>query len=252
MTGLSAVIITFNEEKNIGNCIDAIKEVADEIIVVDSWSTDSTPAICAQKGVRFFQTDWKGYAETKNYANSLATFPLTLSIDADEILTKDLKASILLVKQNPLHDYYQLNRRTNYCGHWMMHLWYPDAKIRLFFKDKAFWSGSYVHEELKIEPHHTIGHLEGDLLHYTCNTISQHLVTTHKYSTLKATQAYSEGKHSSLYKIIFGPFNKFISEYILKKGFLDGYYGFIACVISGLGTFIQYVKLRELNKNKPL
>jgi len=251
MTGLSAVIITLNEEKNIGDCIDAIMDVADEIIVVDSWSTDSTPAICAQKGVRFSQTDWKGYAETKNYANSLANFPLILSIDADEILTKDLKASILLVKQNPLFDYYQLKRRTNYCGHWMMHLWYPDAKIRLFFKDKAIWSGSFVHEELKIESHHTVGHLEGDLLHYTCSTISQHLVTTHKYATLKASQAYSEGKHSSLYKIIFGPISKFMSEYFLKKGILDGYYGFIACVISGIGTFIQYIKLNELNNNKP-
>src|SRR5450759_1040255 len=107
MTGISAVIITLNEEKNIGDCIDALKDVADEIIVVDSWSTDNTPVICAQKGVRFFQTDWKGYAETKNYANSLAAYPLILSIDADEVLSQDLKASILLAKQHPLYDCYK-------------------------------------------------------------------------------------------------------------------------------------------------
>ena len=99
MTGISAVIITLNEEKNIGDCIDALKEVADEIIVVDSWSKDNTPEICAQKGVRFYQTDWKGYAETKNYANSLAVFPLILSIDADEVLSPELKASILTGKR---------------------------------------------------------------------------------------------------------------------------------------------------------
>ena len=250
MTGISAVIITINEEKNISDCIDSVKEVADEIIVVDSWSSDNTPAICAQKGVRFFRTDWKGYAETKNYANSLAAFPLILSIDADEILTKDLKASILSVKQNPLSDCYKLNRRTNYCGHWMVHLWYPDSKIRLFFKDKAHWGGSSVHEELKIESPNSVGFLKGDLYHYTFRTISEHLETTHKYSTLKAIDANSEGKHASLFKIIFGFMSKFFSEYLFKKGFLDGYYGFIACGISAFGTFVQYVKLRELNKNK--
>lgn len=252
MTGISAVIITLNEEKNIGDCIDSLKEVADEIIVVDSWSKDNTPVICAQKGVRFFQTDWKGYAETKNYANSLAVFPLILSIDADEVLSQDLKASILLAKQNPLYDCYKLNRRTNYCGHWMMHLWYPDAKTRLFFKDKALWVGPSVHEELKMKSDSTVGLLNGDLLHYTCRTISQHMATTHKYTSLKAIQANSEGKHAPLYKIIFGPMSKFISEYFFKKGFLDGYYGLIACGISAFGTFIQYVKLHELNNNKPL
>jgi len=166
-------------------------------------------------------------------------------------LTKDLKASILLVKQNPKYDCYLLNRRTNYCGHWMMHLWYPDAKIRLFFKDKAVWVGSSVHEELKMDSKHTVGFLKGDLLHYTSRTISQHLATIHKYTTLKAVQANAEGKHAPLYKIIFGSMSKFLNEYLYKKGFMDGYYGFIACGISAFGTFIQYIKLRELNKNKP-
>ena len=208
--------------------------------------------ICAQKGVRFYEADWHGYAETKNYANSLAGYPLILSIDADEVISPDLKASILQVKQHTQFDCYSLNRRTNYCGHWMMHLWYPDAKIRLFYKDKAVWSGSSVHEVLKLKSNSSIGHLKGDLLHFTCRTISQHIATTHKYSSLKAIQANSEGKHAHLYKIIFGPASKFISEYFFKKGFLDGYYGLIACGISAFGAFIQDVKLHELNHNKPL
>jgi len=252
MTGISAVIITLNEEKNIGDCIDALKEVADEIIVVDSWSTDNTSVICAQKGVRFFQTDWKGYAETKNYANSLAAYPLILSIDADEVLSPELKASILQVKETPQFDCYKLNRLTNYCGHWMKHLWYPDAKIRLFYKDKAVWNGPSVHEELKMESNSTIGYLKGDLFHYTCRTISQHMSTTHKYANLKAIQANKDGEKATILKTIFAPLPKFFSEYFLKKGFLDGYYGFVACVLSGFGTFIQYVKLHELNHNKSM
>jgi len=251
MTGITAVIITLNEEKNIGNCIDSLKEVADEIIVVDSWSTDKTPEICAEKGVRFFQIDWRGYADTKNYANSLAGYPFILSIDADEILSKELIDSILEVKKNPVFDCYQLKRRTNYCGHWFNHLWYPDAKIRLFHKDYAEWSHTPVHEVLNMKPHSTIGNLKGDMFHYTCRTITQHISTTHRYSSLKAIQANEEGKHVTLTKIIFGPVSKFISEYIFKKGFLDGYYGFVACSISAFGSFMYSIKLHELNHNKP-
>jgi glycosyltransferase involved in cell wall biosynthesis len=252
MTGISAVIITLNEEKNIGDCIDSLKDVADEIIVVDSWSKDKTPEICAQKGVRFYESDWHGYAETKNYANSFAVYPLILSIDADEVLSPELKASILQTKENPQFDCYKLNRLTNYCGHWMKYLWYPDAKIRLFYKDKAVWSGHSVHEVLKMEPHCTMGHLKGDLFHYSFRTYSQHMATTHKYANLKAIEAYNEGKKATLFNTLFAPLPKFLSEYFLKRGFLDGYYGLIACILSGFGTFIQYVKLHELNHNKPI
>ncbi|MDP4290606.1 MAG: glycosyltransferase family 2 protein [Bacteroidota bacterium] len=252
MTGISAVIITLNEEQNIGDCIDSLMDVADEIIVVDSWSSDHTPAICKEKGVRFYQYTWEGYGGTKNYANSLATFPLILSVDADEVVSKELKESIILVKSNPQHDFYKLNRRTNYCGHWMMHLWYPDAKIRLFFKDKAAWDDATVHEELRVSPGGKVGYLKGDLYHYTCRSITQHMRTVHKYTSLKAIQANSVGKKASLVKIIVGPISKFFSEYLLKKGFLDGYYGFIACCISAIGSFIQYVKLHELNNGKPI
>ena len=132
-----------------------------------------------------------------------------------------------------------------------MHLWYPDSKNRLFFKDKALWGGSSVHEELIMESPYSVGLLKGDLLHYTFRTISEHLATTYKYATLKAIQANSEGKHASIFKIIFGFISKFFSEYLFKKGFMDGYYGFIACGISAFGTFVQQVELRELNKNKP-
>jgi glycosyltransferase involved in cell wall biosynthesis len=252
MTSLSAVIITLNEEKNIANCINSLRTIADEIIVVDSWSSDNTPLICTQKGVRFFQTDWQGYAATKNYANSLAQFPLILSIDADEVLSNELKESILSVKMNPQFDGYKINIRTNYCGHWLLHLRNKNTKIRLFFKGKANWIGPTVNEELKMKIDCTVGHLNGDLLHFACRTVRQHLANTHKYTTLKAIQAQAEGKEAHVYKVILGPFKKFIVEYLFKKGILDGYYGFIACCVMAFGYFVQYVKLHELNNNHPL
>ena len=252
MTAISAIIITLNEEKNINECINSLIGVADEIIVIDIWSKNNTPSFYADKRVRYVQTEWKGYAATKNYAKSLARFPLILSIDAPEVLSPTLKASILDVKQNPTHDCYKMNSRTNYCGHWMVHLWSNDEKYRLFFKNKASWSGTSDIEELNLESDCTIGHLNGDLLHYSCRSMKQHMDTTQKFSSIQAIQANSAGIHISYPDIIFGPFAKFLREYLIKRGFLDGYYGFLACAISSFGVFVQNVKLHELNNNKPL
>ncbi len=249
MTNISAVIITFNEEKNISRCIDSLKSIVDEIIVVDSQSTDNTSLICREKGVRFYETTWMGYSGTKNYADSLAIYPYILSIDADEVLSETLQQSILAMKENPSFDVYHLNRMTNYCGHWLKHLWYPDRKIRLFLKEKAEWNGAPVHEELQLRPNSTVGHLNGDLYHYSFPTIEDHMRTSYRYSAIKAQCAHEEGKKIHLLKVLFGPISKFINEYLFKKGFLDGYYGFIACCFSAIAAFVNYSKLRELNRN---
>jgi glycosyltransferase involved in cell wall biosynthesis len=249
MIKISAVIITFNEEENIGRCIDSLKGIADEIIVVDSQSTDHTSSICKEKGVRFFETEWMGYSATKNYANSLAIYPYILSIDADEVLSETLQQSILTVKENPSFDAYHVNRMTNYCGQWLKHLWYPDKKIRLFLKEKAEWSGAAVHEELILTAKSKTGHLKGDLLHYSFPTIEKHFATSRKYSILKAEQLHEKGKKVYVMKILFAPISKFISEYLFKKGFMDGYYGFVACSISAIAAFMKYIRLHELNGN---
>ena len=146
---ISAVIITFNEERNVGRAIESVMEVADEIIVLDSFSTDRTEQICAQYGVKFIQKEWQGYACSKNYANNLATYKWILSLDADEELDAEMTADILKYKQEGFHGAYVLNRLTNYCGTWIRHSsWYPDKKVRIFDKSIAKWVGAFVHEEL--------------------------------------------------------------------------------------------------------
>ncbi|MBP6695884.1 MAG: glycosyltransferase family 2 protein, partial [Saprospiraceae bacterium] len=142
MESLSVVIITLNEEKNIGRCLDSVKDIADEIIVIDSFSTDQTQKICDSYGATFIQKEWLGYVETKNFAIQQSSFNLILSLDADESLTDKLKNSVKLVKDNRNEDGYILNRLTNYCGQWIYHSgWYPDKKLRLFDKTKGGWHG---------------------------------------------------------------------------------------------------------------
>ncbi|RLD77314.1 MAG: glycosyltransferase family 2 protein, partial [Bacteroidetes bacterium] len=149
MPKLSAVIITQNEEQNIGRCIDSLKGVADDIVVVDSGSTDNTEAICKEKGARFFYNKWEGYIEQKNFANDLAEHKYILSVDADEALSGQLRDSILEAKESLKADGYEMNRLTNYCGTWIRHGgWYPDRKLRLFHRDKFEWGGEKIHEAM--------------------------------------------------------------------------------------------------------
>lgn len=250
MTGLSAVIITKNEERNIGRCIRSLKDVADDIVVVDSGSTDRTEDICKKENVRFHFHEWEGYKEQKNFANSLAKHPLILSIDADEALSDELRASILEVKENPQADGYEVNRLTNYCGKWIHNSgWYPDRKLRLFNRDKFEWGGEKIHETvIPLQEHNIISRLHGDLLHYSYYTISEHISQANHFTDLTAELAVEKGKQSGLIKILFSPVFKFIRDYFFKLGFLDGYYGYIICRISSQATFLKYSKIRQIRK----
>ena len=252
MPKLSAVIITLNEERNIGRCIDSVAGVADDILVVDSGSTDRTESICKEKGVRFYFHAWEGYLEQKNYANSLAEFPHILSIDADEALSDPLRESILSVKENMQADSYAMNRLTNYCGKWIRHCgWYPDTKVRLFHRDKFAWGGERIHEVLyKKDPEATTGHLRGNLLHYSYYSISQHIAQANHFTDLTALTAVEKGKKAGMFKILFSPAFKFFRDYVLKMGFLDGYYGYIVCRISAQATFMKYSKIRQIRREK--
>ena len=148
---LTAVIITKNEEFNISRCLQSLKDVADEIVVVDSFSTDSTEEICKSFNVRFVQQEWLGYSEQKNFANSLASNDWIFSIDADEVLSDELKKSILELKNKNISDdnVFSMNRLTNYCGHWIRHCgWYPDRKIRIWNRKVGKWQGE-IHETIE-------------------------------------------------------------------------------------------------------
>lgn len=252
MPKLSAVIITLNEEKNISRCIDSLKGVADEIIVVDSGSDDGTENICLEKGIKFFFHEWQGYIEQKNHANSLAEHPYILSIDADEALSDELKESILKIKNNMEADGYDMNRLTNYCGRWIRHGgWYPDRKLRLFHRDKFEWGGERIHEHMIRKQDKTkIQHLKGDLLHYSYYSISEHITQANHFTNMTAKLAVEKGKNASMLKIFFSPMVKFMKDYFIKLGFLDGYYGYIVCRISAQATFMKYSKIRQLKMKK--
>lgn len=250
MAKLSVVIITLNEEKNIERCLRSVEGLSDDIVVIDSGSTDLTPSICKSFGVRFYTTEWIGYAETKNYANSLAIHPLILSLDADEALSDRLRQSILEVLGNQKAQAYSMNRLTNYCGHWVRHCgWYPDKKVRLFNNDAGYWSGSLIHETIKLTNGFEVQHLEGDILHYSYHTIADHVAQANKFTDLTAEKAFNEGRNATLLHVIFSPAIKFLRDFILKAGFMDGYYGFVICRISSFATFLKYTKLRRLNIN---
>ena len=165
MIKLSSVIITLNEERNIGRCLDSLKGIADEIIVVDSGSTDRTEEICRSLGVKFIHHPFEGYTEQKNFAVGHCTFDYVLSLDADEALSEELKKSISAIKSKWNKDGYSFNRFTNYCGKWIKHCgWYPDRKLRLFKKNKGSWLGNKLHERFVLNDSGNSEFSKGDIL----------------------------------------------------------------------------------------
>ncbi|MCB9231286.1 MAG: glycosyltransferase family 2 protein [Bacteroidia bacterium] len=221
MQGISAVIITKNEEKNIGRCLSSLKDIADEVIIIDSFSEDQTAEICRNFGVKFLTREWKGYAEAKNYGNSLARFSHILWIDADESLSGELRTILLLEKEH-LEGGYAFNRLNNYCGRWIRHgNWYPDVRLRVFPKEKAVWKGDYVHEYLESAPGLAVKTLRGDLEHHSYYTVQEHWERADKYARLGAQQlAASDKKMLWLYAIL-SPLARWLRGYLLRGGFLD-------------------------------
>ncbi len=248
---LSAVIITYNEESNIGRCLQSLVGIADEIIIVDSASTDNTCSIAEQYGATIIQHPFAGFAAQKNLAAQAATNNWVLSLDADEVLSEELKSAILQVKSNAACDAYFLKRSTNFCGTFIRHgSWYPDKQCRLWDKTKGDWQGT-IHEKWRLfEPYKKYGTLNGDLLHYSFNSISDYLNMTERYTTLSAQEALQKGKNVSLLKLILGPKFKFIQDYIIRLGFLDGYAGYVAYRLAANMAFVKYSKIRAAFKNK--
>jgi len=238
---VSAVIITHNEERNIARCLASLRGVADEVVVVDSHSTDATQRICEEMGARCIQRTWDGYSPQRNFAVDAATHDWVLAIDADEELSDALRNSILKAKAEGGHLNFMFNRKTNYCGQWIHHSgWYPDTKFRLFDRRECRWEG-LVHETLT-QPEGGMRHLKGDLLHYSYATISEHIQRMDRYSTLSALELRDRGVAPSLVRIIFSPSLKFFRFYFVQLGILDGVAGIVISSVSAYGTFLKYVK----------
>lgn len=245
MKKISAVIITYNEEKNIERCLKRLQGIADEIIVVDSFSQDRTIEICKAYNAKVYQNPFAGYSEQKSYAGQKASYDILLSLDADEALSDELKASVLNVKNNWECDAYNFNRITNFCGKWIKHSgWYPDKQLRLYDRTKGDWNGSRIHEKVELNENAKLGFLNGDLLHYSYYSIDEFVNQTNKFSNLKADELLRKGKKFSICKQIIKSCSKFFINYFLKGGILDGYYGFVISVTSSYATFVTYAKLR--------
>jgi len=247
---LSVVIITLNEERNIRRCLASVQGIADEIIVLDAFSTDKTQEICAEFNVRFEQREWAGYAASKNYLNALANSDYILSLDADEALSPELKQELLAEKQKGFYGTYHVNRLTNYLGKWIYHSgWFPDIKPRLFPKEGSYWEGEYVHEVL-VHPPSEQQIFKGVLEHYSYYSYLDHRQRADKYSVLTAKKFFSAGKKAGILKPYVSAVGRFIAMYFLKKGFLDGKMGFKIAQISAQSNVLKYKELRRLYREK--
>lgn len=255
MNGLSVVIITYNEEHNIARCLDSVKAIANEIIVLDSYSTDATKAIALQKGAKVYEQAFLGYVEQKNKALEYAENDYVLSLDADEALDERLVESIKALNGNyNKAEVYNMNRCTRYCGKFIKHgAWYPNRRVRLFNKRFAKWGGINPHDTVVFDSK-KVGRrfLKGDILHYSYNDLEEHIVQNNRFSTISAMSYFKLGKRSNWFKMSVNPLWAFINSYIVRMGFLDGYFGYvIARNIANL-TFMKYYKLYALQNGIPV
>jgi glycosyltransferase involved in cell wall biosynthesis len=250
MEKLSVVIITKNEEKNIGRCIDSVQSLADEILVLDSFSTDQTVAIAEMRGAIVKQIPFKGYIEQKNTAIEMAANNYVLSLDADETLDPELIESIKKIEGNFKDRAYRMNRCSNYCGKFIRHgSWYPDAKVRLFDRRIARWGGTNPHDKIILDDQVAVKYLKGDILHYSYSTISEHVIQNNKFSSIAAESMYASGKKTNLFKVLLNPFWAFLQSYFLRAGFLDGLFGLVIAIQIAHMTFLKHLKLYLLRKS---
>jgi len=251
--GLSVVIITFNEEKNISRCIDSVYDIADEIVILDSGSTDKTEEIArSYEKVKFYTHPFDGHIQQKNRAKDLATYDWVLSLDADEALDNTLQKNIQNIKGKWDKQGYYMNRLTNYCGHWVRYSnWYPDKKLRLWNRHKGEWRGINPHDKFEMfEGDKVTGHLKGNILHYSYYTLEDHYKQVEYFTNIAAKAYLEKDIKGHWWNLIINPVAKFVDHYLLHLGFLDGQAGWNIARISAYATYLKYKKLLELQKSK--
>lgn len=246
---LSVVIITYNEERNIGRCIESVKTIADEVIVLDSYSTDNTRQIASELGARVFEMEFKGHVEQKNAAIELASFPHILSLDADEAVDAKLRTAIETVKSNFVCDGYYVNRLTSYAGKWMYFGgWYPDRKLRLWDSRKGRWTGTNPHDRFEMDANSRLDNLPGNLLHYSYENREAHIKQSRKFAETSAHALFKNGRKASFVKRFFSPVYRFIYSYFFRLGFLQGAEGFHVASISAWASYQKYKLLHQLHQ----
>jgi hypothetical protein len=245
MNRLSACLITLNEAHNLPRALASLKEIADEIVVVDSGSTDGTEAIAREHGAIFITREFSGYAEQRNFAASRAANEWIFVLAADEEVASELQTALLSwKKRKPKANVYEMARRTWYLGKWIHHSgWYPDWQRRLYRRDTAKFTG-LIHEALRFEG--APGRLAGDLLHYTVRTFEEHKEKVERYSTLAAQQLLENGKKRWRPAMWLATPWSFFQNFILRGGFLDGYRGALISHMAARSVKLKYGKLGKL------
>ncbi|MBV8729853.1 MAG: glycosyltransferase family 2 protein [Acidobacteriia bacterium] len=243
---ITATIITLDEERNIQRAIESLR-CSDEILIVDSGSVDRTVELAQNLGARVIEAGWRGYSGQKNWAAEQASHDWILSLDADEALSEALEAEIWNLKKNgPRFDAYTMPRLAKYLGRWIFHSgWYPDRKIRLYNRRKAEWIGEFVHERVQVGGR--LGHLKANILHFTCDSLSEHVKSLERYTTLAAQELASRKTPIGWFQMIFEPPWTFVRTYFLQLGFLDGPEGLIIAYMASFYTFLKYAKARNMS-----
>jgi len=248
---ISAVIITYNEEKNIKRCLDSLVDVVDEIVWWTAIRRSGPSNSCRSFDSVFLQHKFPGHIQQKNWAILQASFPYILSLDADEALSFELKDAILKVKEDWKYDGYSFNRLTSYCGKWIRHTsWYPSKKLRLWDSRKGSWGGYNPHDRFILDQGASASSLKGDLLHYSYYSVSEHLQQINSFSSIMARTYYERGVKVNFFKLVFRPFWRFFKDYFILRGFMDGFYGLVVSVNSAHAVFLRFVKLRSLYKEE--
>jgi len=247
---LSVSIITLNEENNLERCLQSVSDLAAEIIIIDSGSTDQTAAIAARYGAFFEYNEWPGHVAQKNYALRRCTQPWGLSVDADEALDPDLQAAIReqFANGTPPADGYYVNRKTFYLNDWIRHAWYPEWRLRLVRKELACWVGKDPHDHMKTPP--KTEQLDGHLLHYSYNDLQDHLMTTIKYARIGAAAAIEKGARFKWYKLLFSPVFRFFRSLVIKQAWRDGWRGWIIAFSSMFSCFAKYAFIYEYERTR--
>ena len=245
MEKVSVTIITLNEEKDIRYALESVKW-ADEIVIVDSGSSDKTADICKEYTDKVFYNPWPGMNAQKAHTKTLTTYDWLLNIDADERVSPELAGEIKdILKTGGEYDGYFIPRKVYYLGRWIEHSgWYPDYKLRLFKPGKGRWAGIDPHDEVVVEG--KVGYLKGDIHHFTYENIEDHIATMNRFTSVAAGEYEKRGKKSGVLNLVIRPPLTFFKKYILKQGFRDGLPGFIIAVSSAYYVFLKYAKLWEL------
>lgn len=231
-----------NEADRIGECLRSA-EFADEWIVVDSHSTDDTRQIAAGFGARVIERDWPGWVEQKNFAVDQATHDWVLCLDADEWLSPGMRRSVeAALQRNDDTVGFEFARLTRYLGRWIRHGgWYPDRKLRLFRRDSGRFEGRNPHDRVRVKGR--VERLEGDILHDPFRSLSDHLRTIDRYTTVAAEEKHARGEKARLVDLTLRPFGKFVRMYVVKAGWLDGVAGFVVAITGAFYVFLKYAKL---------